>query len=42
LDDPYEPPLDPELTLRTTDTTPEANAALVIDYLEVHGLLDRG
>ena len=42
LDDPYEPPLDPELTLRTTDTTPEANAQLVVDYLEVHGLLDRG
>ncbi len=42
LDDPYEPPLDPELTLRTTDTTPESNAELVVDYLEVHGLLDRG
>ena len=26
VDDPYEPPLAPELTLRTTDTTPEANA----------------
>ena len=42
VDDPYEPPLDPELTLRTTDTTPEANAELVVDYLEDHGLLDRG
>ena len=42
LDDPYEPPLAPELTLQTTDTTPEANAALVVDYLEEHGLLDRG
>jgi sulfate adenylyltransferase len=42
LDDPYEPPLDPELTLRTTDSTPEANAALVVAYLEEHGLLDRG
>ena len=42
LDDPYEPPLDPELTLRTTDSTPEANAALVVVYLEEHGLLDRG
>ncbi len=27
VDDPYEPPLHPELTLHTTDTTPEANAA---------------
>jgi sulfate adenylyltransferase len=42
LDDPYEPPLDPELTLRTTDTTPDSNAELVVDYLEVLGLLDRG
>jgi sulfate adenylyltransferase len=42
LDDPYEPPLDPELTLRTTDTTPEANAALIVAYLEERGLLDRG
>ena len=42
LDDPYEPPLSPELTLQTTDTTPEANARLVIEYLEGHGYLDRG
>jgi len=42
LDDPYEPPLTPELTLQTTGTTPKANAQLVIDYLEEHGLLDRG
>ncbi len=42
LDDPYEPPLDPELTLRTTDTTPGSNAELVVDYLEAHGLLERG
>jgi sulfate adenylyltransferase len=39
VDDPYEPPLAPELTLRTTDTTPEANARLLIDYLEEHGRL---
>lgn len=42
LDDPYEPPLAPELTLRTTDTTPGANAQRVITYLEEQGLLDRG
>jgi sulfate adenylyltransferase len=41
LDDPYEPPLAPELTLRTTDTTPEANAQLIVAYLEEQGLLDR-
>jgi sulfate adenylyltransferase len=39
LDDPYEPPLAPELTLRTTDTTPQANAMLVLRYLDERGLL---
>jgi sulfate adenylyltransferase len=39
VDDPYEPPLAPELTLRTTDTTPVANARLVVAYLEEHGHL---
>jgi sulfate adenylyltransferase len=42
LDDPYEPPLAPELTLLTTDTTAEANAQRVVTYLEEQGLLDRG
>jgi sulfate adenylyltransferase len=42
VDDPYEPPESPELTLHTTDTTPEANARLVVDYLEERGYLDRG
>ena len=41
VDDPYEPPLHPELTLHTTDTTPEANARLVVEYLEARGVLDR-
>jgi sulfate adenylyltransferase len=42
VDDPYEPPDSPELTLHTTDTTPEANARLVVDHLEERGYLDRG
>lgn len=42
LDDPYEPPLAAELTLQTMATTPTANAQLIIDYLEEHGLLERG
>lgn len=42
LDDPYEPPLTPELTLQTTDSTPDANARMVLAYLEDQGLLDRG
>ena len=41
VDDPYEPPLRPELTLHTTDTTPVANAGLVVGYLESRGILDR-
>lgn len=39
VSDPYEPPLDPELTLQTTDTTPQANAGLVLTYLETRGIL---
>ena len=39
VSDPYEPPLDPEMTLLTTDTTPESNAQLVVAYLESRGVL---
>jgi sulfate adenylyltransferase len=39
VDDPYEPPLAAELTLHTTDTTPEANARLILEHLEEHGHL---
>lgn len=39
VSDPYEPPLEPELTLQTTDTTPGANAQLVLEYLEARGNL---
>ncbi len=41
VSDPYEPPESPELTLLTTDTTPGANAQLVVEYLESRGFLDR-
>jgi sulfate adenylyltransferase len=37
VDDPYEPPLHPELTLHTVDTTVEANAQLVLRTLEARG-----
>jgi sulfate adenylyltransferase len=37
VDDPYEPPLQPELHLFTTETTPEANAGLVLAELERRG-----
>jgi len=39
IDDPYEPPLTPELTLHTVDDTPEANAHLVLAELESRGYL---
>jgi len=39
VSDPYEPPLHPEMTLLTTDTTPESNARLVLEYLESRGIL---
>jgi sulfate adenylyltransferase len=37
VDDPYEAPLHPELTLHTTDATPSANARLVLELLEARG-----
>jgi sulfate adenylyltransferase len=37
VDDPYEPPLRPELHLLTEGTTPQANARLVLDLLEARG-----
>jgi sulfate adenylyltransferase len=40
VDDPYEPPPSPELTLQTLDTTPQANAALVFQYLGERGFVD--
>ena len=39
VSDPYEPPLDPEMTLLTTDTTPVSNAQLVVEYLQTRGIL---
>ncbi len=39
VSDPYEPPLDPEITLLTTETTPGANAQLVVEYLESRRIL---
>ncbi len=40
LDDPYEPPLDPELRLETVGHTPEESAHEVITYLESRAILD--
>ena len=39
VDDPYEAPLSPELTLNTVDRTPEENARQIVEYLAAEGLL---
>ncbi|MCL4528586.1 MAG: bifunctional sulfate adenylyltransferase/adenylylsulfate kinase [Chloroflexi bacterium] len=39
VDDPYEPPIDPEITLQGTGVTPEENARKVIAYLEAQGFV---
>jgi adenylylsulfate kinase len=39
IDDPYEPPLQPELTIDATNTSPQQAAVLLIEYLERQGIL---
>ena len=39
VDDPYEPPINPEITLQGYGSTPEANAREIIKYLEAQGYL---
>ncbi len=41
VSDPYEPPLRPEVTLRTAEESPELSARRVIEALEAHGFLPR-
>ncbi len=40
VDDPYEPPLNPEVRLVTAEVTAEENARIVIQYLESQGFLE--
>ncbi len=42
IDDPYEPPLNPDFTLTAEDTTPEANAQIVVDRLVELGFVLNG
>jgi sulfate adenylyltransferase len=42
IDDPYEPPLEPELRIETDGRTPEACADEVLTYLRSEGYLARG
>jgi adenylylsulfate kinase len=39
VDDPYEPPLQPELTIDCTGTSPQQAAVQLIEYLEKQGIL---
>jgi len=39
IDDPYEPPENPEIVLKTHDATPEESARQVIQHLEQKGLI---
>ena len=39
IDDPYEPPLHPEITLDTVNQTPEDNARRILEYVERHGFV---
>ena len=40
VDDPYEPPIDPEITLKGYGATPEENARIIVKYLEGQGFLN--
>ncbi|HEU4508614.1 MAG TPA: bifunctional sulfate adenylyltransferase/adenylylsulfate kinase [Pyrinomonadaceae bacterium] len=39
IDDPYEPPLSPELTLDTVNVSPEENAHLILRYIQERGFV---
>ncbi len=39
IDDPYEPPLKPEITLGTVDRTPQDNANLILEHLVEQGFV---
>jgi adenylylsulfate kinase len=41
IDDPYEPPDKPELTLDATSTSPQEGTVLLLDYLEKQGMIPR-
>ncbi|MFN2300129.1 MAG: bifunctional sulfate adenylyltransferase/adenylylsulfate kinase [Anaerolineales bacterium] len=39
VDDPYEPPIDPEIRIDTVDHSPEENAQQIVAYLQQQGFL---
>ena len=42
ISDPYEEPLNAEITVHTNDETPEQSAARIISYLEQHNFIPAG
>jgi len=40
VDDPYEPPIDPEITLKGYGASPEENARIIVQYLKDEGYLN--
>lgn len=42
IDDPYEEPYEPEVRIRTAETTPEDGVARILGYLESKGLVGPG
>ena len=41
IDDPYEPPKHPEITLKTISMGPEINAGLILDHLVQKGFVKK-
>jgi adenylyl-sulfate kinase len=41
VSDPYEPPLAPDIHVRTDRETPEESSARIVTWLEQHGLLQK-
>jgi sulfate adenylyltransferase len=39
VDDPYEPPINPEITLQGFDSSPEDNARVIVTFLEEQGFI---
>ena len=42
VDDPYEPPQNPDMTLETVHSTPEQNARKIVDWLRQRGFIEPG
>ena len=41
IDDPYEPPVKPEMTIDATTISPQDAALQLLEYLAKHGLIRR-